>query len=279
MTSKKKRKGTSKYRVPNWPQYEEGLIARGDITFWFSKDAAKAWYNTATASTVGAQKLYSDLAIQVFATIYMLYKQPLRQTEGFLNSIIRLMGLNISSPDHTTISRRLASIELDRPSLKRDEPITVLIDSTGLQIFTSGEWSEVKHKTIRKKEWRKLHIGIDENTKEIVASTLSSNKVSDGSQVLPLLSQVESDVKAIKADGAYDSDPLRKQLKQKRIGCITPPRKDAVLSSDADTNPTDRDKAILRIAKDGREIWEYSSGYSKRNLGKRLVNYTYRQPT
>ena len=78
----------------------------------------------------------------------------------------------------------------------------MLIDSTGLQIFTSGEWSEVKHKTIRKKEWRKLHIGIDEDTKEIVAGTLTSNKVSDGSQVLPLLSQVESDVKAIKADGA-----------------------------------------------------------------------------
>jgi hypothetical protein len=74
----------------------------------------------------------------------MLYKQPMRQTEGLLNSIIRLMGLNISSPDHTTISRRLASIELDTPSLKRGEPITVLIDSTGLQIFTSGELERSK---------------------------------------------------------------------------------------------------------------------------------------
>jgi hypothetical protein len=89
-----------------------------------------------------------------------------------------------------------------------------------------ASWNEVKHKTIRKKEWRKLHIGIDEDTKEIVAGTLTSNKVSDVSPALPLLSQVEPDVKAIKAYGAYDSDNLRVQLQQQKIVCITPPRKD-----------------------------------------------------
>jgi len=157
-------------------------------------------------------------------------------------------------------------LEIIKESLKQEGPITILVDSTGSKISGSGEWEEAKHGKSRRKVWRKLHIGVDEETLEIHASVLTDHLTSDPSQLLPLLDQVESEVSVVKADGVYDQSPLRKLLDSRGIKSIFPPRKDATLSKDYINNPTQRDLDILKIEKHGRESWEYSSGYSKRNL-------------
>ncbi len=93
------------YRVKNWPEYEKSLRARGDITVWFSQDAIEAWTPPQNGKR-GGQPVYSDIAIETSLSLRLVFQLPLRQTEGFLGSIFRLMSLDLPCPDHTTLSRR-----------------------------------------------------------------------------------------------------------------------------------------------------------------------------
>jgi hypothetical protein len=93
------------YRVKNWAEYEESLRDRGDITVWFSQDAVEAWTPRKNGKR-GGQPVYSDIAIETSLSLRLVFQLPLRQTEGFLGSIFRLMSLDLPCPDHTTLSRR-----------------------------------------------------------------------------------------------------------------------------------------------------------------------------
>ncbi len=95
----------TKYHVQNWASYDRALARRGDITLWLSPAAIAAWEPNGTG-TRGAQRKYSDLAIEAVLTVRLLFHLPLRQAEGFLASLFGLMGLDLRSPDHTTLSRR-----------------------------------------------------------------------------------------------------------------------------------------------------------------------------
>ena len=101
------------YRINNWREYEQSLRDRGDITLWISQDAIDAWRSPMSGKR-GAQPVYSDLAIETALALRLLFHQPLRQTEGFLGSVLRLMGLDLPCPDHTTLSRRNATVAIRR---------------------------------------------------------------------------------------------------------------------------------------------------------------------
>ena len=166
MASRTARKGTSRYKIRNWKQYEAGLIQRGSIRFWINDDAIDQWNPEAKDKTRGRQEEYSDLAIQICLTFRLLYRQALRQTEGFINSLLKLMDLDLICPDHTTLSRRSQTLKELQEQLKKvqkKESIHILIDSTGLKIYGEGEWEEAKHGKGRRKGWMKLHLAIDEN--------------------------------------------------------------------------------------------------------------------
>ena len=94
-----------KYRITNWPAYNESLRQRGDVTIWLSDEVEAAWH-AERRKTRGGQPTYSDLAITVCLTLGLVYKQPLRQTEGFVRSLVKLMGVDIHVPDFSTFSRR-----------------------------------------------------------------------------------------------------------------------------------------------------------------------------
>ena len=127
------RKYETAYRVSNWPEYEKSLRDRGDITIWFSQEAIDTWTPEKTGKR-GGQLLYSDLAIETALTLKMLYHQRLRQTEGFLGSLLKLMGLDLPCPDHTTLSRRNQTVELRRQLDNLPAgPIRFIVDSTGLK--------------------------------------------------------------------------------------------------------------------------------------------------
>ena len=110
----------------------------------------------------GGQRRYSDLAIVTALTLRTLFQLPLRQTEGFVASLIGLMGLALKTPDHTTLSRRHRSVELPHLPRSHKDPVHLVIDSTGLKMVGDGEWPSHKHKTSnQRRRWRKLHLGID----------------------------------------------------------------------------------------------------------------------
>ena len=168
----------TKYRIENWPAYEASLRKRGDITIWFDEAAVAAW-NAPASGLPGGQRRYSDLAIITALTLRTVYHLPLRQTEGFVASLIRLIGLGLDTPDHTTLSRRGQSVAVPQFATTPDGPIHLVIDSTGLKMVGDGEWHVAKHKTTNKRRtWRQLHLGVD-GSGFIVASRLTESGSSD----------------------------------------------------------------------------------------------------
>ena len=101
----------TEYQVRNWREYEAGLRARGDVTVWFSADAVGRWLARPTGAR-GGQRIYSDFAIETALTLRLVFNLPLRQTEGFVGSLLGLMDLeHLPVPDHRTLSRRAQSLK------------------------------------------------------------------------------------------------------------------------------------------------------------------------
>jgi hypothetical protein len=195
-----------KRKVTNWAAYDASLRQRGSLTVWFTDEAIAAW-RAALRTTRGGQARYSPLAILTALTLRAVFHLALRQTEGLIGSIIGLLGLTLAVPDHSTLSRRAETLAVPQPRSGAG-PVHLLVDSTGLKLCGAGEWLLEKHGTKTRRSWRKLHIGMDANTGEIVATALTTNDVDDAAQVSPLLDQIDGPLASFTGDGAYDQDSL-----------------------------------------------------------------------
>jgi hypothetical protein len=255
-----------RHRVTNWAEYDAALRQRGSLTVWFTDAAIVAW-RAEPRTTPGGQPFYSDLAIATALTLRAVFRLALRQTEGLIGSIIRLLGLELAVPDHSTLSRRAETLELPRPR-PGSEPVHLLVDSTGLRLCGPGEWLVEKHGSRTRRSWRKLHIGVDADTGRILATELTGPEIDDGSQVGPLLNQVDGPVTSVTGDGAYDRDDVYAVVAERHpeAAVIVPPRSSAVPSQTAETAPTQRDRHLQAIAEHGRMAWQKASGYNWRAL-------------
>ena len=103
-----------KRTVTNWPAYDASLRQRGSLTVWFTDEAVDAWA-AEPRTTRGGQPWYSELAILTALTLRAVFRLGLRQTKGLIGSLMRLLGLDLPVPDHTTLSRRAATLEVPRP--------------------------------------------------------------------------------------------------------------------------------------------------------------------
>ncbi len=144
----------------------------------------------------------------------------------------------------------------------------LLVDSTGLKLCGPGEWLEEKHGTKRRRAWRVLHLATDADTGRIVASVLADRDADDGSQVGPLLDQIDGSVASFTGDGAYDRDDVYAAVAARHpdAAVIVPPRSSAVPSEVAETAPTQRDAHLQCITERGRMGWQRASGYNWRAL-------------
>ncbi|PHK92993.1 IS5/IS1182 family transposase, partial [Pseudoroseomonas rhizosphaerae] len=147
-------------------------------------------------------------------------------------------------------------------------PVHLIVDSTGLKLCGAGEWLTEKHGTRTRRSWYKLHIGVDADTGQIMAATLTTSDVDDASQVGPLLDQIIAPVASFTADGAYDQDGVYAEVTTRHpdAAVIVPPRSSAVPSATAETAPTQRDQHLRAIAERGRMGWQKVSGYNSRAL-------------
>src|ERR671933_1734295 len=230
----------AQYRFRNWPEYDPGLKRRGDLTLWLDEDAIAGW-QAPRRTTPGGQASYSDLAIELVLMLRLVFHLALRQAEGFVTSLLRLLGLDLPVPDHTTLSRRGRAFPDRRPHIVPHGPLHLLINSTGLKLFGKGEWDSEKHGRARR-SWRKLHLAIDAETGEIVASVLTGNEIGDAGQVPILLEQVEGEIASVMADGAYDGEPVYHAIEARQPqlppAIVIPPHRSAILSTRADTDPS-----------------------------------------
>ena len=87
-------------------------------------------------------------------------------------------------------------------------PLHLLVDSTGVKLGGAGEWLVEKHGASRRRSWRKLHLGIDRDSGEIIAIELMKKEVDDGSRTAALLDQPTDLLASFTGDGAYDQDKV-----------------------------------------------------------------------
>ena len=185
-------------------------------------------------------------------TLRLVFHLALRQAEAFAGSILRLLGLDLSVPDHSTLSRRGRAFAGRCPRvLPNPGPIHLVLDSTGLELFGQGEWNAAKHGRTRR-NWRKLHLAVDAVTGEIAVHVLTDGSADDAAQVPLLLRNVEGSIASVTADGAYDGDPTYQAVaarqRQSPPDVIIPPRASAVLSTDNPDAQSPRDHHIRLMA-------------------------------
>ena len=262
------RKGT--YKITNWSKYNESLVQRGSITFWFSEDVIDQWHHANDRPKVGHPFVYSDTAVECLLVLRELFQLPYRQTEGLGKSLTQLMQIALDIPDYTSLAKRAAKLGVVLDVRKHNGPIDVVVDSTGLKVFGEGEWKMRKHGKSKRRTWRKLHLAVNPDTHEIEAETLTENSCDDASQVDDLLDQVAGSLEAFYGDGAYDQRKVYETLEKQGVRAIIPPRRNAKIwqHGNSGERPLTRDVAIREIRQRGRRQWKERIGYHRRSLSE-----------
>ena len=149
-------KSKAVYRVKNWSSYNRALVARGSLTVWIDDCLWKQWYDH-RPSQRGAQFVYSDQAMEWMLTMRVLFGLPLRQTQGFIHSLLELMGLALAVPDYSTLSRRQGALAVVLPKKQPDRPASpmhLVVDSTGLKVYGEDEWNVRQPGWTKRRTWR-----------------------------------------------------------------------------------------------------------------------------
>lgn len=147
--------GKIAYRIQNWREYNQALINRGNLTLWFSEDAIQSWYSQDVQEGRGRRFTYSDACIEIALTLRGLFRFPLRATQGFLEGLVKIMGLNLKVPHYSILSRRASGLSIALPRKEKSGSLDLVIDSTGLKVYGEGEWKMRTHGKQKRRTWRK----------------------------------------------------------------------------------------------------------------------------
>lgn len=258
------------YRIRNWSEYNARLKQGGSLTLWIEESVLEAWIVPNLSGKPGASVFYSDLAITTMATVKAVYGLAGRQCQGFLESLFELMGIEVSVPDHTTLSRRIGKLGIALPVLPKEGARHVVVDSTGVKVYGEGEWKTRQHGISKRRTWRKLHVGVDEATGEILAAVVSTNDFQDAQVLGDLKEQIEGEIEQVSTDGAYDHRDCYDEITQRGAKRVIPPRKDAVIWQHGNRKapPHPRDENLRYIRKHGRKKWKRDSHYHRRSLAE-----------
>ena len=256
-----------RYRVTNWSEYDRALVNRGNLTIWFDEASIRDSWTPPRPIGRGKPGLYSETAIQTCLTIKTLFQLPYRATEGLIKSLMRLCHLDLPVPDHTHMSRRAGELSVKIPRRPRQGPTHVVVDSTGLKIFGEGEWKVRQHGVGKRRTWRKIHLAVDESTKDIIGIEVTTTAWGD-SEILPgLLDQIEGEIAQVSADGAYDSHGCHAAIAERDARATIPPRDGAVTWGD--DHP--RDVILQEIEAKGLDGWKNDSGYHRRSIAENMM--------
>ncbi len=273
MTPKKK----DKYRTRNWKEYNRSVVNRGSITFWFDENAIQKWYSIERTGKPGRPETYSDDAIRCGLMIRAVFRTALRFLQGFVDSIIRILELDLVCPHYSVFSRRAKGLHIAmRKLLKPGEKINVVFDSTGVKVFGEGEWKVRKHGYSKRRTWRKVHVGMCADSGQVLVSAVSSNNVTDEEAMILMMEALEGiPLGDVLGDGAYDTIDCREAIYDRGGKQIIPPDKNAKLQKGKPFPCLEeRDEAIRRIqnlGEEGRAKWKQEIGYHRRSRVETLM--------
>jgi len=261
----------TKYKTQNWQSYNLALKQRGSLSIWF--DLEVEWCPPATGK-LGRQQDYSDAAIQVCLTLKVLFGMPLRQTAGFVESLLRLAGLDWKVPDFSTLCCRQKTLKVAIPHCDGTGPKHLLRDATGIKAEGEGEWNTRKHGGPKKRLWRKLHLGMDEETLEIRAVGVTTSNVGDAPMLPDLLEQIPPDqeIATVTADGAYETRRCHYVIAARGDVAVIPQRKIAQLRRPTTAGAIARNEAVKACKYLGRALWRKLTGYHRRSRAETKMN-------
>jgi len=256
---------SQKYRTSNWSSYNTALKSRGSLTVWF--DPNMSWFGVHTGKP-GRYQTFSNAAIQTCLIIKSLFQLALRQTTGFVESLIRLCGLTWSVPDFSTLSRRQKRIDIDIPYQASRTGLHLLVDSTGIKMIGEGEWKRKKHGAGYRRQWRKLHIGIDAETLQIRAVMVTDSRTGVAPVLPALLDQVPADesLLTVSGDGAYDTKQCHNAIASRRAAPVIPTRSNGQPWKEKSAGAIARNDTLALTRLLGRRICRKWSGYHRRSL-------------
>jgi hypothetical protein len=258
------------YRVRNWSEYDRALVNRGSLTIWMSAEAISLW-EADEPKQRGAQKEYSNFAIETALMLKEVFRLTNRGTEGLIGSIFQLMRVDLSVPDHTTLSRRGKGLEVRLPKRKKTV-MHLVVDSTGLKLYGEGEWKMRKHGKSKRRVWRKMHLAVDSESGEIQVGFLSEAGLSDAEALTAMLGEIDLKIEDFSADGAYDKRSVYRDVRKHSPDCQIhiPPRKDARIwqHGNCKARPHPRDENLRYIRRYGRDAWKRDSNYHQRSLAE-----------
>jgi hypothetical protein len=232
----------------------------------------------------GISRTFSDAAIQTCLTMKVLFGMALRQTTGFVESLLRLTGLDWAVPDFTTICRRQRTLAVNIPYRGAKGPLHLLIDSTGIKVEGKGEWNARKHGGPKRRVWRKIYIGIDGQTLEVRAVEITGSNTGDARMLPYLLNQIPHDqeIGSVTADGAYDTRRCHNAIADCDAAAVIPPRRNVQPWKPTTAGAIARNDALCASRYLGRALWRNWRGYHRRScvetkmhcvklLGQRLM--------
>jgi hypothetical protein len=265
---------TFRYKVRNWPEYNRALVRRGHLTLWIDEAALATWLHTEHGARCGRPRIYADVAIECALVLKAVFHLSLRATQGFLESVFRLMELELPVPDYSTLSRRQTTLDVSLPVGRRKLARHIVIDATGLKVYGAGEWQLRKHGTMRRRTWRKLHRGVDEATKEVVAVDVTASRVHDSRRLPKLLAMVPGPIGQVSGDRAYDTQASYESVLNCKAVPTLAPRRNARCTRGPDPPPwrAVRDATIRAIGKHGRYGWRVSSGCTRQSVAENAVS-------
>ena len=210
------------------------------------------------------------------AILGAVLRLPLRQSEGFVGSLMELMQVDLAVPDHTTLARRRRTADVQQRRWSRKGPVDIVIDSTGLKFFGAGEWARAKHGETRR-SWRKLHISINPDDNEIITHELTDDKTSDAAMIGELVASSGGNIRRVIADGAYHGAPVYQAIRAARPErsppkIVIPPGKASIPEKGQPHGGTERERHAAEIAKRGRMAWQKRHGYGKRSLVETAIS-------
>lgn len=261
----------NKYKLKNWPEYNEALKQRGSMELWINDEVIEKW-PAEPSGRPGNQTAYSDFAIQIIIQLGKVFRQKLRQTEGLLEYVFKLMNIKLAVPDYTTMSRRAGKLNilLAKKVVGKNEKKIIVIDSTGLKVYGEGEWKIRMHGKAKKRTWRKAHLAVTPEG-EIRAAELTENNIADCEVIDNILGQENGKIDTLAGDGGYDKEIVYRVCRNRGIANILiPPQKNAKIKRHGNLKcePHQRDENLRRIRKVGRRQWKTDSGYHVRSLAE-----------
>jgi hypothetical protein len=233
---------------------------------WLDRDMQ--WTHGQRSGKRGRSLLFTDAAIQFCLTIKGLFGLALRQATGMVQSLLKLAGLDWSTPDYTTLCKRQRELKVQISYRPSRAGLHLLVDSTGLKMMGEGEWKTKKHGAEYRRQWRKLHLGIDAETMEIRAVEVTPNSVGDAPMLPALLGQIDPEeaVLSVSGDGAYDTKGCHEAIALRQAQAIIPVRKNARPWKENRSGAAVRNEILRATERLGRAIWKRWSGYHRRSL-------------